>query len=94
MEGNEYTTFFEQLKTEKCKWCGELNEVFSDKASTFALSTNEMDSDVNDDSLEELVASDDNIYHGSDDCNKQSEDNDISSITHKFSSIECDSGDE
>lgn len=35
---------FKILKATKCKWFGEINEVFSDRALTFALYTNEMGS--------------------------------------------------
>ena len=100
LEGEEHINFFEKPKATKCKWYNEfINEVFSDRASIFAIYINEMDEEEMI-SIEDQNASDDNIFHdkSDSDCEENNSvhehDNVISTITSRLSSIDCDSEDD
>ena len=68
LEGEEHTSFFEHVHT-ICKWYDQMNPIFGSKPSSFAVYTNEMDSNSDED--KEIDDEDECFFH--DDIDNDSE---------------------
>ena len=83
LDETQYASFFEKVR-EKCKWYDLLHPIFGDKASTYAVYTNEMnensDSNSNDD-----YNNDDTFFHSDNDEKNESDNYDIQDLTNKLS---------
>ena len=95
LDETEHESFFAHVRT-KCKWYDIMHPVFGDKASTYALYTNEMDDDSDNKSNEDNL-NDDTFFHSDIEGENESDDCDVQSLTQKLGnhcSLDDDSSDD
>lgn len=96
LEGAEHESFFTHIRTNVCKYYDVMHEAYGESPSSFALWTNEMQSDDEKSSTSSKEDNDDYFFHdeSSETESGDKDSNDIEVITNKLSNVGCNSDEE